>query len=513
MNTISKRRRAYLKRFLQSTNITAMESYDRRLWAINHARLLLNRDVKEANHYFETVELDPRTVTWKDGKVDTADWDFLGMKLLKTVLDFEQSPQLSDKARAYLKAFFINWQQPRPSVNKDNNCVARWPTIHTENHDLMCLTIGLFGEAFAGRDTREHVAQLARSLSWRFERGWVEWSSPCYQVHYLNPLLILQQHAPSAALRKGASDLIDLQLAERALLSSNGYLGGPFFRGYDQHFADDRCDSYLPIMWLAFGLTEEPTDEQMQQGIEFAADVFEPDPKVSALAAEAQTRPVLLYKGLRWTDRVIRYYNTPHISMGSMQAFSYSFQTRFFNVMFSGVPSKSIRTCLQEQEHRSPWDQRNERGELVQYKNWLLSRGTLVEEGGLLAEQAGGWRLYSEGKGLCAHQELSGDLHVFQVSDLEQFADKRSFLESLHEPTIADGKVNGKTLDGEDVCVDLTNMSLLVNGSPFENTTDMLHDCKEMSSRYGTGRIEISTEEGDLVLENSALRPILPATE
>ncbi len=530
MNEITTRRREYLERVLETYESSvddfddSLKSIDRpltleehqivkkwesRFWVVNHSRLALGRNVDQANRYFESVRLDPRLLVWKDGMIDTPDWDFPGIMLLKTVLDFGQSDLLSEKAKTHLKAIFTDWKQPRPIANEDNDRVARWPIIHTENHDIMCLTIGLFGAMLAGRDTAAHERELSKSLAWRFERGWVEWQSPCYQVHYLNPLLILARHAPSPTLRKGAADLINLQMAERALLSVNGCLGGPFYRGYDHHIANDLCDGYLPVMWLAFGLSDPWLN--LKEGVAFASDTFEPDPIVSALAAEAATRPLLQYKGTRHDSSgredltPIYYYNTPHVSMGFRNAFGFGHQMRFFNVMFADDPAKSLRTFMREPELQSAWDQRNERGELVQYENWLISRGALVEEGGIKPTKTGKWNLYRVGKGLCAHVELAGDLHVFQVSDLDTYPDERAFISALSVPKKVDNSVRAKTGGGEKISVNLSDMSLTVNGQAPQDWSNMLHDCPAMRSEYGSGVIEIKTGQGTLTLDNRAL--------
>ncbi len=532
MNEITARRREYLQRVLDEIEEPSKadyeevmrptaqplgpqqhrkaKSYDSRMWVINHSRLVLGRDIDKANRYFESAHLDTRPVEWPDRTTDDPDWDFLATMLLKTVLDFGRSDLLSEKAKTNLKAIFIDWKQPRrPAVNADNDRAARWPVIHTENHDIMCLTIGLFGALFAGRDTDAHVREMSKSLAWRFERGWVEWHSPCYQIHYLNPLLILARHAPSPALRKGAADLINLQMAERALLSVNGHLGGPFYRGYDRHIESDLFDGYLPVMWLAFGLGDPWLT--LKDGVAFAVDSFEPDPIVSALAAEAATRPLLQYKGTRRHPQgreglaPIYYYNTPHVCMGFMGIFGFGHQSRFFNVMFADEPAKSLRTFMREPELQSDWDQRNERGELVQHENWLISRGALVEEGGIKPTNAGKWNLYRVGKGLCAHVELAGDLHVFQVSDLDTYPDEQAFISALSVPEKVDNSVRAKTAGGEELSVNLSDMSLTLNGQAPQDWSNMLHDCPAMRSEYGSGVIEIKTGQGTLTLDNRAL--------
>ncbi len=504
MSEIAGRRRWYLERVLAETDEDALDPYKRPRWALNHARVVLGRDLDRANAYFETIRMDPRPVLWKNGRVDTADWDFLGTLLLKTLLDFRGTDRLGPEAAAHLESLIVGWEQPRPGTNRDNDRVARWPAIHTENHDAMCLVIGLFREVLAGRDASAIERELARYLAWRFQRGWVEWHSPCYQAHWLNPALVLARHAPSERLREGAARLISLQLAERALLSVGGYLGGPYYRGYDRHIGDARGDEYLPVTWMSFGLGDVPRD--LDAGTAFAADTFEPHPVVAALAHEAARRPLLDYRGTRCAGfaeglRPIVYYNTPHVSMGSMQACGYSFQTRFFNVLFPADPSKTLRTYLHDDVEHSPWDKRNERGEVAQHAGWLVSRGSLVAEGGLDAESAGGWDLYRVGRGLCAHRELPGDWHVFQVGDLDQWSDAHAFLAALSEPRIEDGEVCGRTTGGEDVAVSTADLSVSIDGRPREDWTDRMHHCPAMRSAYGSGRIEITSSAGELVLE------------
>jgi len=371
----------------------------------------------------------------------------------------------------------------------------------------MCLTIGLFREHLSGRDTAEHVRQLSQSLAWRVRCGWVEWNSPCYQAFYLNPLLILARHAPSEGLRRLAENLVNLQLAERALLSVNGYLGGPFYRGYEQHIVDDRRDSFLPIVWICFGLSGAAAHDGLDAA--FAADAFEPHPVVSALAADAPSRAVLYYRGTRTQGHfpptghdgkhMICYFNTPHVSMGSMRSCGYSFQTRFFNVLFAAEPSKHLRTHLRDAVVHTPWDERNERGEVAQHRNWLVARGKLVAEGGLTPMNAGGWDVYQVGKGLCAHRELPDGWHVFQAGDLDMHAGARAFIAALREPRKLDGRIEGLTTEGRLVSVSLADMSLAVDGE-LQDWTGMLHDCPFMRSVYGSGRVDIASSAGTLAV-------------
>lgn len=107
-----------------------MKPLDGRAWSLNQARLFLNRDTDKASRYFETVKL-------------TIDPDFMGIRLLKTLLDFGETDRLSAQAKANLRQIIRDWPMDRKGgISR----VADWPPRFTENHDLMYLTIGLFSE-------------------------------------------------------------------------------------------------------------------------------------------------------------------------------------------------------------------------------------------------------------------------------------------------------------------------------------------------------------------------------
>ncbi len=469
-------------------------------WALNHARLVLGQDLDRAVAWFENFALDDRPKVWGDGIPDTTDWDFPATNVLRTLLDFADSPRLPGRARERLTRVFTEWDQPRKSQNRDNDHVHRYPAIHTENHDIMCLTIGLFGQVLGGRDASAHVAQLRESLSMRFRRGWTEWHSPVYQVHYLNPLLILADHAPDAALRKSAEALVNVQLAERAALSVGGYLGGPFQRGYDNQHASDRVDNFLSVMWQAFGLCDRD-DALGEKGVHFAASRFRPHPVVAELATLPSRTPVACHRGTRDCSRqkrelprrTICYWNTPHVSMGSMNIVGRAHQARFFNVLFAADPAQSLRTHLHDPEQTSPWEPRREMGAVVQHENWLIARGRLVEQGGLSPEPAGGFNLYRVGSGLCAHNALADDLHVFQAGDLDLHADERAFLSTLSMPRLEGGVVHARSAEGCELRVELADMALTVAGRPGHDWSDKLHAGPWLDADWDAGAVKVTT--------------------
>jgi len=506
---------------------------DGRLWALSHARLHLGQDVDCANRYFASVAL-------------TQDADIFFIRHLQTLLDFRDSPRLSAAAREHLTALLTAWP------DTERTSVARWPCWHTENHDLMQLTIGLFARQVRGQDLAEQIRQTDQFLTWRFQRGWVEWNSPCYQVHFVHPLMVLIEHAPSPALRRKASDLLNVLLAERAVLGVNGYLGGPAFRcrtadAYGSptarkvtYLEDNRYDGLLPTIWLAFGLGEprfdfaaarvpglEPAGEhyasgneprlKQDEGMLFACSAWEPHPLVVALAQEALTRPELIYEGQRfigwpndeawatqrWLPARLTYYNTPHISLASVHSDGWICQSRYSNVMFAADPSQNLRLEIILPDAPVTKRRHESRGRLVQHQDWLLGQGTVFEDGGVRAHRVGTWDVYRVGRGLCAHFALADDHHVLQVSDLDRYPTEQDFVQALALPDMSGHEVRAASLDGDRLVVDTRDMSLAVNGKDRPHPPAMLHDCPDMRSAYGSGKITLQTEAGTVVFDGT----------
>ena len=517
-----------------------MQATDGRQWALSHARLVLNRDVEKANSYLKSIKL-------------TKDADIFFIRFLKTLLDFQDSPRLSADAREHLTGILTSWPQ------NDLSSVAKWPCIHTENHDLMHMTIGMFAQKYRGKDMSGHIREIYKALAWRFERGWVEWNSGCYQFHYSNPLIVLADHAPSDELRRCAQDLLNVMLAERALLGVNGYLGGPSFRCRTAdafhsptnrkvaYLEDARYNGFLPTVWLAFGLGEprfdfenarvkglEPATTEyassneprlkQDEGMIFACSSFQPHPVVLALAEEAATRDVLNYSGRRyigwpgeelgekmwetqkWMPGALYYYNTPHVSMGSIHSSGWICQSRYDKVLFTADPSQGLRIEIMlpgVPPHKRRYEAR---GRVVQHKNWLLGQGTLFEDGGVKARRVGSWNVYRVGKGMCAHYPLPDSYHVLIVSDLDKYKSVEEFVQALPVPEMDGQQVHAMGVDGDKITVSLEDMGISVNGTPRLHPPAMLHDSEYMKSEYGSGKIVITTQKGSQTFDPGIYR-------
>ena len=533
---LANRRREYIDWILDHFGALepTMEPRDGRQWALSHARLLRGRDVDRANAHLNSISLP-------------GDPDIYFIRYLKTLLDFESSPRLAEDSRRKILDILLAWPE------NERTTVAKWPPAHTENHDLLQMTICLFKQQHQGRDISNQVGQIQQSLAWRFERGWIEWNSAWYQFHYSNPLFVLADHAPTSELRRTAEALLNLLLAERAVLGVNGYLGGPSFRCRTAdanhsltarkvaYLEDARYDGFLPTVWLAFGLgeprfnfdharvtglvpatvhyasTNEPRLKQ-DEGMFCATSRFVPHPLVRALAAESATRPELVYTGQRylgwpgetmnethwrgqpWMPAALSYYNTPHVSMASVHSSGWICQSRYDQVIFGADPSQGLRVEIMlpdEPPHKRRYEAR---GRVVQHRNWLLGQGTLFEDGGITARRIGEWDLYRVGHGLCAHSALPEQYHVLQVSDLDHYPNEDAFIAALSPPRMDGQTVTGTVLNGDRVVVDLEDMAMTINGTVPPHPPRMLHACSAMQSEYGSGRITVRTGQGTLAL-------------
>ncbi|MCA9090746.1 MAG: hypothetical protein KDA90_19155 [Planctomycetaceae bacterium] len=516
-----------------------MKPLDGRAWSLNQTRLFLNMETDKASRYFEQVKL-------------TADADFMGIRLLKTLLDFGDSPQLSMAAKDHLRGIIRDWPMDRKSSISRK---ATWPPTFTENHDLMHLTIGLFSEQMRGEPIDPLLREMRRSLAWRFERGFYEWGSHRYQMHYSNPLLVLAAYAPDEDIRRAAADLFNIMLAERALMSVGGYLGGPGMRSYGRnrgcdYLDNNRYDSFLPTVWLAFGVGEPRFDFTTSEGLEPAGDGYGntqdprlnqdeamflatsalmPHPVLKDLLDEVATRPETLYTGRRSSaghpfqngppenprsHQVLCYYNTPHVSLGSLRylptsgkmSVSFNSRPRFFSVMFPERPDQVLRTELSNDDLAAgPQSYQYKADRIVQHRDWLIAAGELSASYGLQSRKVGDWDLFHVGQGLCAHVELPGGWHVFQVSDIDKFPTAEAFVAALTLPTIQGDRVLGRSLNGDQISVDLATMAIDVNGVPLNPQIEMLHDSELMTSRYGSGSITIRCRGQQVTFDNKRL--------
>ncbi len=513
-----------------------MAPNDGRRWALNHARMLLKREIEKANHYFETFDAPPR------------DADIYLIRFIRTLLDFRGQGVLSKEAESRIVRFLTEWS-PRVPLN-DRTSKKYFPPNHTENHDLMQLTLGLFALQYRKEDTANQVKDLKQFIADRFKYGFAEFNSRCYQYHFTNPLIILADYAPDENLKLAAKQLLDVLFAERMVLGISGYLGGPSLRCRTAsgnhslterkvaYLEDARYDGFLPTVWLAFGLGEprfdfdnsrvpglepasiyiasgnEPRLKQ-DEGLFYASSKLVPNRVVQDLAIESNQREVLIYNGRRhlgwpndphwetqkWIPGALTYYNTSYVSMGSIHSDGWNHQSRYNSILFSADPSMGLRIEMilpDEPVHKRRYEAR---GRVVQHKNWMVGQGTLFEDGGIESKSVNGWNVYRVGKGLCAHMEFPDSYHVLQVSDLNAFPSDRAFIAALKETKKMGQQIVAELINGDMVSVNLNDMGIEINGEVRRHPPKMLHDSKSMVSVYGSGVISIYSKENSVTFD------------
>ena len=103
--------------------------------------------------------------------------------------------------------------------------------------------------------------------------------------------------------------------------------------------------------------------------------------------------------------------------------------------------------------------------------------------------------------------ELPDSYHLLQISDLDTHTNEQAFIAALSVPKKEDNRVEATTIDGDRVAVDLTDMSISVNGTLRPHPPKMLHDCQWMQSEYGSGRITIQTKSGSVTFDSAEICP------
>ncbi|MEM1058535.1 MAG: hypothetical protein AAGK14_04740 [Verrucomicrobiota bacterium] len=474
-----------------------------------HARLALGEEIPQANAFLETFAFDQVPQNW-GRRLDTPDWNFSAVRLLHTYFRFRDSPDLSPAAKEHIKGVMADWKKPRPNANRNNDSIALWPGIHTENHDIMMLAIAYLRATLLDRPTEPLAQELVLYFSWRLQKGRMEWNSNTYDAHYFAPALLLAEHAPDAEVRQSARMAIEHLLAERLVFSINGNLAGPLTRSF--RLDDPPHDGFREIMWILFGTA--PENRHPGEGVYLAASHYVPDPAVLQLASELKGTPSRDYLGLRerWGgERVLLVYHaTPHVIMGSQDWSGHTPHQRFFSVHFQN-PEDAILGELPAppREGKSPGNS----GDLVQYRNWLVARGNIQTHGNLKEQRHGDWTIYQSGRALVAHTELGDNWYNLQIADLDQYGSVADFVKALERPEISGNRITGRATDGAELVALLhprwNYNSLRANDQPRRRFHGMLHDSPHLSARWGEGKVRIRTKKGTHFLDaNAQLRQL-----
>lgn len=488
--------------------ISPTHRFDREL-VLAHLLLHEGRELDWANAYLADFELDDQLRDWGDDEPDTPDWNFTGIKLLRLFKDFEKDPILKPEAQHRLITLLSTFPQPRVRHNRDNDRRAVWPGIHTENHDLILLTIGYFRAQLNGEDLKPYEQHLARSLAWRIRFGWLEANSPTYQARYVEPLGVLVDHAPNEAIREGASNALNHILSERAMFSVQSQLAGPQARTRGRPYEPSR-DRMLPHLhlWFGWALPADFIAEPYHDAYWLLRSDFTPDPAVVALQAQRQSpqAPTRFYRGMRtrrggeYTE--FRYLFSPHVAMGSQDWRGSTRRHRYHNALLAHPRGEPVAVWAIYQPEDGSGDPRFGANESVQWGAVLIVRGEVDFTEGAADEQIDSWRVIHTPWAATAIHELPNKWKLLVAIDLKREGiDLTHAIKELAPPAWNEpNSIQWISRDGMPIRFDLRtewkHHDVYLDGVRVHRPHGMLHDSPKLSSWYGTGIIDIVPTKG-----------------
>ncbi len=486
---------------IRANNNCSNNRLDERIIILNYCRLYANSDIDVVNRYLENFQFDPKLCYW--GKVqDTEDWDFTAIELLRLYFDFQDSALLSDKAKEHIKDLFINWVQPRQRVNRENNRYAILPGYHTENHDIMLLTIGYFSQILSGKSGEAEKDELKKYLRWRMQLGRHEDNSNTYDLHFANPLFLLFDHAMHDDLKLAAEAELNHLLAQRVLLSLKGVVVGPQSRNKanpEQPYADN----LIAIMYLFFdfNLYDKIADDFYFLGAALAKTKFRPHSYLVELAQNRDNMPPFVYTGMRTRQdgeyNAYKYYITPNIAMGSADFRGFTDDMKYNSIIMQGENLITIRTRYIADINKKQ-QQVYGINESIQYKNVLLTRGEFVTSGAVKELQVGSWRCFYTEKAIVATYSLKEDWVIIIADDLKG-VDPQSYCQQLITPEEQENLVFITLSNQEKIIFERTNgryhkifLSSYEPANCLPRLDGNLHKSPYLNSCYASGEIEIA---------------------
>ncbi len=180
---------------------------------------------------------------------------------IHTLYLFRDDPDLSEAARLRLRHLTID----TPAAKRIYESVWRYGT--TENiaimgHAWYLLAAQLKEDGDGQAQMEEHLSEF---IDAHFQKGWIEFYSPCYMEKVTGALIMLTEWAESPRVRRKARALLDLMLAEYAVNSFDQVMAAPCTRAYgynpipaDQELGhnehrDFSCSGIYSMGYVLFG--------------------------------------------------------------------------------------------------------------------------------------------------------------------------------------------------------------------------------------------------------------------
>ncbi|MFH0929509.1 MAG: PA14 domain-containing protein, partial [Candidatus Aenigmatarchaeota archaeon] len=477
-----------------TNSIAESEWWERNTMAAT-ARLYLNHRVDEANDWLEqttdvrgtdkygTTSNKKYPHPWGEANSASHDWDFVTTFIIRAYFQFKGTGKLTAAAENNMKNVLSN--RAGTPMTEDPNFG------YSENHNAMIVSAGYFGNMITGGSNSQNEAWLINFLDDRLEGHYYELNSPTYMGSEFRVLWNLYDFADSPTLRKKAEAVLDMLLAEHALINVNGIRGGPFYRYYGIHVVDQSADYVYRISQVYFDTPADYGGSTPFINI-FAWYSSYEVPQIVKDIANGNKQPFVLES--RRDIAPTYYYVTPHAVLATAQGdyrdslmestTNTGARSHIWDISFDTSPRKVIFSGDEFDEYF--YDETD----AVQYRNVLItSRNEQINYVGVTKATESGWTFVQEGKTFVAvSNPLSNGRIIVEMRDADDYG--KSFSEFK-----ADIKNNAVSASGDRVTYVNTFGETIT--SPTKYTIDgdsfsyKLFDSPYLVSDWGSGVITV----------------------
>ncbi|MFH1473915.1 MAG: putative glycoside hydrolase [Candidatus Aenigmatarchaeota archaeon] len=471
------------------------------------ARLYLNHRVSEANDWLD--QTTDAQGTEKYGAISNKkyphpymesngashDWDFVNTFIIRAYFQFRGTGKLTSAAENNMRNVLSN-RAGTPSYEDPN-------FGYSENHEAMIVSAGYFGNMITGGSNSQNEAWLIDFLDDKLEHHYYEMNSPTYMGAEFRVLWNLYDFAASSTIRNKAKAVLDMLLAEHAMINIDGMRGGPFYRYYGVHVVDQSTD-------YAYRISQVYFDTSADYGGTRFINIFAwfssyEVPQIIKDIANGNKQPFVL-KSRRYSVPTY-YYVTPHAVLATGQGdFPDSFfdsdyaqdstggRAHIWDILFDTSPRKVIFSGDEFKQYF--YDE----ADAVQYKNVLItSRSETINYVGVTKVTESNWNFVQEGRTFVAvRNPLSNGRIIVEMRDADDYG--RTFSEFK-----ADIKDNSVSVSGDRVTY--TNTFGETITSPTRYTIDgdsfsyKLFDSPYLVSNWGSGVITVKWGGSEYIIQ------------
>lgn len=405
------------------------------------------------------------------------EWTFVNVYIVRAYFQFKDSGKLSSQAINNMRNVLANRAGTIPSG---------WS--YGENHNAMAHSAAYFGNVVTGGDRTQNIAWLSGMLDGILKYGYRELNSPTYMGAEFRVLWNLYDFAVDPILKNKAKAVLDMLLAEMAVIHVQGMRGGPFYRYYGTKIVDQTDDAHYGIAHCYFDTPCEPNFYRL-----FPWFSTYRVPSIIKKIAKA-SKPPFVFKSKRYilsTAVSTYYYVTEHNVLATVQGdfpdarlestntgqrghvWDLIFDTSPYKVIFSGA-AVGINMYAES--------------DAVQSANVLItSQNTQINYIGVNGVSEGGWIFVQEGKTYVAVRPLSSRI-LIEVRDADDYG--KSFNEFKEEI-----KSNYLAQSGDSITYRNTYGQTIYSPTKYTIGGDSfsydLFDCPYLKSVWGSGKIDV----------------------